>query len=264
MGCRDTQRARGKKGGKEIDLKEVLAKARIDDSAKDIRIETLDDFGLGGVDCKICGNTGRILIKNGTYLFTRECECMKKRRSLRTIRKSGISDMLERYTLDNYETPDEKRERIKKIAESYVNADSGWFFIAGRSGSGKSHICTAICKELIEKGYELTYMLWRDESVALKSCVTEEEYQHKIQKLKDTPVLYIDDFWKGNVTDADINLTFEILNARYIDSKKRTVISTEKLLPEIISRDEAIGSRIFERSRGYSVQAPNENWRLRS
>lgn len=263
MSCRDTQRVREEEGGNIIDLKEILAKAAIDESAKDIRLETLDDYGLGGVDCEICGNTGYILIKNNGELFTRECPCMKKRRSLRSIRKSGISDMLSRYTFENYETPDEKREKIKKIAENYVNQDTGWFFIAGKSGSGKTHICTAICKALIEQGKEVKYMLWRDESVALKSCVTEEEYQEKIQKLKLAPVLYIDDFWKGNVTDADVNLTFEILNSRYIDSGKRTVISSEMTLPDVISRDEAIGSRIYERSRGFRIQAPNENWRLR-
>lgn len=200
-------------------------------------------------------------------MFSRECECMKRRRSLRSIRKSGLGDMLSRYTFDNYETPDERRALIKETAERFVDSDTGWFFIAGHSGSGKTHICTAICSALMDKGNEVKYMLWRDENIALKSCITEyDEYQRRISKLKDVPVLYIDDFWKvrdGSLTNADVNLTFEIINARYNDMSKRTIISTELMYSDIIRVDEAIGGRIFERSRGFSVKAPDENWRLR-
>ena len=200
-------------------------------------------------------------------MFSRECECMKRRRSLRSIRKSGLGDMLSRYTFDNYETPDERRALIKETAKRFVDSDTGWFFIAGHSGSGKTHICTAICSALIDKGNEVKYMLWRDENIALKSCITEyDEYQRRISKLKEVPVLYIDDFWKvrdGSLTNADVNLTFEIINARYNDMSKRTIISTELMYSDIIRVDEAIGGRIFERSRGFSVKAPDENWRLR-
>jgi DNA replication protein DnaC len=175
--------------------------------------------------------------------------------------------MLSRYTFDNYETPDERRTLIKDTAKRFVNSDTGWFFIAGHSGSGKSHICTAICSAMIDKGNEVKYMLWRDENTALKSCITEyDEYQRRINKLKNVPVLYIDDFWKvrdGSLTNADVNLTFEIINARYNDITKRTIISTELMYSDIIRVDEAIGGRIFERSRGFSVKAPDENWRLR-
>lgn len=175
--------------------------------------------------------------------------------------------MLSRYTFDNYETPDERRALIKETAERFVDSDTGWFFIAGHSGSGKTHICTAICSALMDKGNEVKYMLWRDENTALKSCITEyDEYQRRINKLKDVPVLYIDDFWKvrdGSLTNADVNLTFEIINARYNDMSKRTIISTELMYSDIIRVDEAIGGRIFERSRGFSIKAPDENWRLR-
>lgn len=231
--------------------------------------ETLDDYDLGGIDCPICNNKG-VIIKSGPgplELHAYECECMKKRRSMRSIRKSGIAALLSQKTFDAYETPDDKRKRILAKAKRFVEKDEGWFFIAGRSGSGKTHICTAICAGLIEKGQEVRYMLWRDENVALKSCITEyEEYQRRIQKLKDVPVLYIDDFWKTqneSLSNADINQTFEILNSRYIDPSKRTVISTELMLSDIIRVDEAIGSRIFERSKGFMVKAPDENWRLR-
>lgn len=189
---------------------------------------------------------------------------MAKRRSLRRIRKSGMGDMFLRYTFENYETPDQARQKIKAKAEAFCESDTGWLFIAGRSGSGKTHICTAICAQMIDAGKEVYYMSWRDDSTALKANVTDaEEYEQQIRKLKSVDVLYIDDFLKGSATDADIRLAFEILNSRYIDSRLRTIISSEMDIKELLSRDEALGGRIYERSRGYVLCPPNENWRLR-
>lgn len=196
-------------------------------------------------------------------LYARECECMPKRRSLRRIRNSGIADLMTRYTFDSYTADDPERKNIKAKAKAFCASPTGWLFISGRSGSGKSHICTAICSQMIDLGKEVYYMAWRDESTALKAAVTSDEYERRIKKLKSVDVLYIDDFLKGGDTEADIRLAFEIINARYIDSRLRTVISSEKDIKELLNRDEALGGRIYERSRGFVLKAPDENWRLR-
>jgi len=229
-----------------------------------ITIETLADYGLDNVDCEECNNTGRILYEKDGTLYSRECQCMPKRRSLRRIKNSGLSDMINRYSFDNYETPDETRRKTKAKAVAYVSEDTSWFYIAGRSGSGKSHICTAICAELINKGKDVYYMSWRDESTAIKACVTDTEaYESKMKKLKTVDILYIDDFLKGSDTDADIRLAFEIINSRYNDTKLRTIISSERDITELLERDEALGGRIYERAKGYTLKSPDSNWRLR-
>ena len=226
--------------------------------------ETLDDYDLGGVDCELCDNKGFILFKreNGE-LVSKECECMTKRRSMRRIRRSGISDMLLRYTFKNYEDSDETRHNVKQTAIRFANSDSGWFYIAGQPGSGKTHICTAICARLIDRNKDVRYMKWRDESRQLKSLINSEALEEPLEKLKTVYALYIDDFFKGGSNEADVRLAFEIINARYNNSKLRTIISTEMPLEEILQVDEALGSRIYERSRGFVIAAPKENYRLR-
>lgn len=171
--------------------------------------------------------------------------------------------MLMRYTFKNYEPLDDVRTNIKQTAIRFANENSGWFYIAGQPGSGKTHICTAICARLIDRGKDVYYMRWRDESRLLKSLINSEALEEPLDKLKSIYVLYIDDFFKGGSNEADIRLAFEIINARYNNSKLRTIISTELTLEEILQVDEALGSRIYERSRGYVMTAPNENFRLR-
>ena len=230
----------------------------------DVQVETLDDYGLGGVDCPICNNTGHLLYRKDGITYAKECECMAKRRFLRRVRKSGMDDMLARYTFESFETPTAELASIKAIAEEFCNANAGWFFICGKSGSGKTHICTAICSRLLEKGNEVYYMSWRDESRQLKALMNTDEIDGKLERLKRVKVLYIDDFLKGGRNEADIRLAFEIINARYNDTRLRTLISTEETLDSLLRIDEALGSRIIERSKGCRCRAPKENWRLKN
>lgn len=225
----------------------------------------LVECGLDNVDCPVCHNTGCIVTKaaDGT-LKAAECSCMAKRVSIRNLERSGLKDAISRYTMQAYVADTPERKKVMSAAVEFCEAERGWFFISGKSGSGKTHICTAICSKLMDKGKAVRYMRWRDDSIMLKALTTDgEEYQRLIQPFKSVPVLYIDDFLKGGHSEADIRLAFEILNSRYNDSSLRTIISSEMTLFEILGLDEATGGRIYERAKGFVIESPRENWRLR-
>ena len=175
-------------------------------SISSIQTESLEDYDLGGVDCPVCGNTGSIPYQKDGFLYSRECECMSRRRMIKAVKRSGMEDMLKRYTFDAYVPYNDKTAEIKRQATEFAARSDGWYYISGRPGSGKSHICTAICNALIERGKAVRYMLWRDDITKLKSMVNEDSYADEIGKLKKVPVLYIDDFLKGNYTEADIRI----------------------------------------------------------
>lgn len=181
------------------------------------------------------------------------------------MEKSGLAEVLGRYTLENYQTTEPWQANILHKAKDYI-ADGGdrWFVITGTPGSGKTHICTAIAGAYIQAGKSVRYMLWRAEAPRLKALVNErEEYETAMRALQNVDLLYIDDFFKGSVTDADVNLAFEILNARY-NRLKPTVISGERDIEALMEIDAAIASRIYERSRGFCIKTPDgKNWRLR-
>ena len=73
-------------------------------------------------------------------------------------------------------------------------------------------------------------------------------------------------FRSKSPSTADINIAFEILNARYQDKDLITIISSEKVIKELLTIDEAIGSRIYEMTGDYCVQLNNNermNMRMR-
>ena len=216
------------------------------------------------VDCTICNNLGLIFRVDDGQAFGKPCVCMVEYNNKIRIQKSGLARAFEVYTFDKYIVSRNWQKVVKGKALEFVeNSESEWFFIGGAVGSGKSHICTAICAELI-KHKNIYYMPWRDDVVNLKANVTDAlEYQVLINKLKTIEVLYIDDFFKGSITLPDKNVAFEILNSRY-NKRLTTIISSEHGIDEIIGMDEAIGSRIFQMSKNYSFIIPigkfeNEN-----
>ena len=116
----------------------------------------------------------------------------------------------------------------------------------------------------------MLYMLWRDEATRLKSRLGGSgDYAAAVRPFKEAGLLYIDDFLKtsggGDPTAGDLHLAFEILNARYTRPDRLTVLSCERTLDDILRADEALGSRIFERTGPFAVTIapdPGRNYRL--
>lgn len=229
---------------------------------------------LKGYDCPKCKNKGQIMFhdKDG-YDKIKECECMRIRKMYEHIEKSGLKDVLKKYTFKNYTADKNWQKSAVQTAVDFVKKNNGaWFLACGQAGSGKTHICTAIAGQLLKQGRQLHYMLWRDEVVRLKANVMDNDnYQDRIEKLKNAEVLYIDDFFKvrqGEMpTTAEVNIAFEIINHRYNLPNAVTIISTEKSVNELINIDEAVASRICERCQGtYILQikkSAENNYRLK-
>ena len=229
---------------------------------------------LKGYDCPDCMNRGDFayLYEDNGYceMASRPCKCMKIRESLYAIEKSGLSDVMKKFTFDSYTASADWQKYIKTKAESFVEENEGkWFYIGGQVGCGKTHICTAITIALFMQGKSGLYMLWKDKTAELKGLMNTESYDKKIDELKKAEILYIDDFLKtpnkNKPSSSDINLAFEILNYRYIN-KLTTIISSEWILSEVIAFDEATGSRIKEYTGNYLITISKngeKNYRLR-
>lgn len=221
---------------------------------------------LAGYDCQKCHNKGYIAVVEDGDVRIAPCSCLKVRRCIRLFNESGINP---EYDLKNYKAVEPWQNDLLDTAHRFLENPTNWVYMGGQVGSGKSHICTGIVRELLRRGIPARYMLWRDEAVKLKACVNDtEQYLAMMEPLKNVDVLYIDDFFKaGSVpTNADVNLAFEIINARY-NKKLVTLISSEYFIDELSNQvDEAVGSRIFERARGFIkniARVPERNYRLK-
>ncbi len=136
--------------------------------------------------------------------------------------------------------------------------------LCGQVGAGKTHLGTACSMRLIEQGIPVIYMGYREEMTALKARVMEPDlYNREINRFKKAEVIFIDDFLKGKLTEADLNIIYEIINYRY-NNNLPVILSTEKTLDDLVNFDEATASRLIEMSRGHIIvfEGKKLNYRL--
>ncbi len=181
----------------------------------------------------------------------RECDCVQKARNRKHIRDSGLERLVERCTFETFTVKYRWQETVRQKAQEYLtDRRRSSFFIAGQSGSGKTHICTAICNELMKNGERLKYFQYVRDGTRIKQLIPDPGlYEAETRALIEIPYLYIDDLFKQDITAADIRLVYEIINGRYI-AQRPTIISSERSLSYIREirngEGEAIAGRIFE------------------
>lgn len=223
------------------------------------KVATLNKITMDtkGVQCELCGNKGVIFYprEDGSYV-ARDCSCKPLREFVNRMEESGMKDVLGKWTFENFQAEEQWQRDMLAKATAFAENPKGWFFIGGQSGSGKSHLCTAICYKLLKQHRRVTYVSWRSELSTLKDMSLDgEERRKRLMELKTADVLYLDDLFKigagadgeARPTSADISLAYDILNIRCM-SDRTTIISSEYTAEQIRSFDEATAGRIFEKA----------------
>lgn len=227
--------------------------------------------------CEKCHDTGWVDIGNNTVY---RCPCWKAREAERLLATSGLADVVGQQTFEAFKTDTPIQQKMKQTAKMYLealltgrdNPRKPWMYMGGNPGCGKTHICTAVCGELLKNNIGVRYMQWLDEARKLKAYVNEPDFEDEVEDYINVSVLYIDDLLKQkyteepSFTEADIKIAFTILNARYLLNKP-TIISTEwDLLDQLLPADEGVFSRVYERCKGFTLNIdrnPANNYRLR-
>ena len=82
-------------------------------------------------------------------------------------------------------------------------------------------------------------MPYRDIIIAIKQNMLDSEmYRKTLNKYKKIDVLLIDDLFKGQRTQSDLNIMFEIINYRYMNNLPM-IISTEFTVEELLHQKRA-------------------------
>lgn len=152
--------------------------------------------------------------------------------------------------MDSFKTDSLGAYSMKKLARNFLadpNAKGIGYF--GKPGTGKTHICIAICQAMHREHH---YWQYRREIQRLKGLMYKDidRYDDAIETVTKLPYLYIDDLFKaaivkGELSRQDREIMFDIINSRYLNHMP-TIVSSEFTVGQILEADEAIGSRLSE------------------
>lgn len=234
--------------------------------------------------CSMCEDTGFIAItfdgaeKSSLNVPSAEgcrmkpCACKIKQQHEESLKHTGI-DLIEYKTksLETFKRDTVLAMKMYDMAIKFINdPDAKGIGYFGKSGTGKTHICIAICNELVKQGIIHKYFNYRRDMQNLKSLMFDEEnYNKKLSEYLTIPVLYMDDFLKlaknnnGSINIQELQIAFDIVNTRYIN-KKKIIMSSEYTIAEIKEIDEALGSRLFEMINPYGLKVEGENRRFKA
>ena len=211
------------------------------------------DYDQVHYTCEKCSDSGYI---DGVKM----CSCLRELIIKGRIAESAMGKLIEKQSFDNFELGvyayDPKvQERMKMIlamAKNYVRDFKDKrenLLLIGKTGTGKTHISTAIARELIHQGYDVIYDSTQNiisdfESDRFRNSYGREE--SKSEKYLDCQLLIIDDLGTEFSNQFTLSTIYNLLNTRQ-NKGLPTIISTNLPAAEILQKYE---DRIYSRIMG--------------
>ena len=149
-----------------------------------------------------------------------------------------------------------------RIAFDFAKNPEGWRVFMGETGSGKTHLASAIVNYRYEQGKPALFVVVPDFLDHLRSAFNPESkisYDQLFESVKTAPLLVLDDFGEQSTNPWVKEKLYQLINYRY-NSRLPIVITTRLSLDEIMNEvDSSISSRLVDRkiSVTFAVLAPD-------
>lgn len=233
--------------------------------AEQFRNSPMEDFIKGKIkeeiavgkkkyNCELCQDTGTKIeryeesefagIKIKVPVFSnKKCICRIKADWERQVANSGLGHRVKRDTFDNFIADNPELTRNKKLAYYWAkNLPTNVLLLAGNSGTGKTHLASAVAGELMKTHGIIPKLALYNEIVdsAKGTYIDERKANELIYQHVEPKCLLIDDFLKAKFSDHDHNVLFRIINER-CDKGKLTIVTTEVLSDDISKNKDLVG-----------------------
>jgi len=121
-------------------------------------------------------------------------------------------------------------------------------FVYGPTGTGKTFLSKLLHNELLRGFNDSCFVKAVDLALILrKASISREGTGDIIQEFRCCDTLIIDDFGTQKNTEFIKEAIFSVLDARY-DNKRRTIITTNMTMTDVIEVDPRLQSRLSDRS----------------
>jgi len=168
--------------------------------------------------------------------------------------QSGLKlELIRNMTFDNFdhkrlELPLEQRQNLRQafnLAVEFASSPEGWLIFQGVNGCGKTHLAAAIANYRLAQGKPAFFVVVPDLLDHLRSTFSPDSkisYDEFFEKIKETPLLILDDFGEQSATSWAQEKLYQLINYRY-NARLPMVVTTCLSLDEIETR---ISSRMVD------------------
>lgn len=180
------------------------------------------DYTAAHYECRTCGDTG--------YVDYKMCDCMRKKLIFAGYESSGIGTLMQtqsfaNFSLDYYKSDrmthllmQSNLERAKQYAATFHPAKSDNLAMFGGTGLGKTHLSTAIAREVIEGGWDVVYVscvdMFADYEAQRFGNSTGTPTGADLSRYTDCDLLIIDDLGTELTNQFTTSCLYGLLNTR--------------------------------------------------
>ncbi len=181
--------------------------------------------------------------------------------------------LLRNMTFDNFdhkrlELPTEQRQNLRQaynLAVDFARSPEGWLIFQGVNGCGKTHLAAAIANYRLTQGKPVFFVVVPDLLDHLRSTFSPDSkisYDEFSEKIKEVPLLILDDFGEQAATPWAQEKLYQLINYRY-NARLPMVVTTCLSLDEIETR---ISSRMVDPriSLVFNITAPDYRGNVKS
>ncbi len=179
------------------------------------------------IKCHKCNNQGWILFTDEMgFSMAKPCDC--ETGIAMALKRIGIPNKYLKCTFENFKVNVPKALGLKKAKtllydfvelELFKSDKKQSFLIKGTVGSGKTHLCCAVARALVQKGfYDIVFIDFKeilDEIKATFSYSAEYSEADVLYPVLNTSLLIIDDLGSERNTEWTEDVFARILNYRY-------------------------------------------------
>ena len=249
--------AHGSQDKAALDARIDAIKANIDALLSD-RAELLRAAGFAAdylqprYQCALCNDTG--------YADGSPCICLKKLLAMERFEHSGLGALIRTQSFDSFDlsfytgAERTRMEQNLEICRSYAalfdeNTTRG-LLLTGPTGLGKTHLSTAIARQVMEKGFDVYYVTATELFRSFEETrFAREDDAAPNMRPACCDLLILDDLGTEPTTQYSVSCLYELLNAR-INREKPWIINTNLGAEELQKKyQDRIVSRLFGSSR---------------
>lgn len=208
-----------------------------------------EDYSSVKYECEECQDVGFV---NGKM-----CKCMRRALTLAGYESSGVLKLIGKQNFDTFDltyyegAEKTNMERILDRAKRYAAGFDGKhmrnLLFIGTTGLGKTHLSSAIAKEVVEGGFDVIY----ESAQKIFSDFEAEKFgraaagENRTERYFSCDLLIIDDLGTEMQSQFTVSCLYNLVNTRLI-SEKSMIISTNIRKEELLAKyTDRITSRLF-------------------